>query len=1008
MCAWYFKDKVKIDKEFITADSRKFEYLVCDYLNACFPLEHWQLTSATRDGNRDMEAGYCFMGESMWAEAKYTANPDKSLSSRKYDSTLVSAKMEDNVIKIFFVTNSIIGTHLIERVSTYCHLIHVNEVQFVGKNILEYWIAQHQQIQDKYFQKWPPKVMTEPIVYLKAVRIFHQKDSYTIDTLLENQRIMPLYSHSNYIFECEIEIVGYEDKTLNIRCEDEVLHDGIIHSGIYTFNLANVLSKNMRQSLKEYTLHFYYSENSNKANHLFGSYKITLSDPITFYRSQQETFDWMMEQLKMDRQLIYNLYGQAHIGKSWLLERLQEELVGRYDDNSKTIYITFHGSAQDIVSLCRIIFTLIFDYYNLGISSDALDRYCQSISERNSIFSYDKIKTLIEALKNDNYQEAEAVLLHCMELDDSPLFDYLNCFAWRKVYIIDNVHLLNGNGKRIFMNILESFQVQKQVIFILSSRQELSITGCHNRKLLEMNNEEILSLLKNVLTKPVQDLTEILPDNHLLSYPLIMERFLSEIKKTVTPSELRDYYATNFSNTTYRYLETEPSFFNWTAALVVIFLVETGVDSMFLMEIQPQSYWLELIEQDIIVLNQGEYCPNFIVSDKELEKALNKHKDECEKLLFRLLGEADSPTRYRNILFKYYPQHYNKLWKEQYEGIQKNHELNCYQEVRELCKAVLIHKNYFRGPASEMRLVKYLQAFSYMHCNSSREALPLLQNLIDEYKNIPTDALYYTVYSEIIDAKYWEWSGYDKMEAEINAYRKQWTANSDKLALQNRAYLTATNRMMVYFLAEDKLSSADKWMHKNLKLAVKFHSVEHAGYTLMDYAKGIYHIDLKKALIYLYKSEEIFIFLSTEQRRLLDCRCEIAFVRSLLGVADAQELKDAATALYQNQYWIQYYKSKLKLICVYLKQHNMAEAKKYLTQAKNAAIISNSVRCRYLMSIFELIIDTRLSPDLLDNSCIPKSYRKLRDHNRLCDGSNFGLYQKEIIAKTAYLDPRVW
>lgn len=103
MCAWHFKKKVIIKKKEITNDARKFEFLVCDYLNACFPLEHWKITPATNDGNRDIEASSNFIGKSMWAEAKYSIHDKTALNSRKYDSTLVSAKNEGNIIKIFLL-----------------------------------------------------------------------------------------------------------------------------------------------------------------------------------------------------------------------------------------------------------------------------------------------------------------------------------------------------------------------------------------------------------------------------------------------------------------------------------------------------------------------------------------------------------------------------------------------------------------------------------------------------------------------------------------------------------------------------------------------------------------------------------------------------------------------------------------------------------------------------------------------------------------------------------------
>lgn len=87
---------------------------------------------------------------------------------------------------------------------------------------MEHWISQHPEIQKKYFNKWEQTNLAQRIVSLRTVRIFHRRDSYTIDTLLESQKVAPLYKNSNYIFEGEIAIIGYENVPLILLCENEI------------------------------------------------------------------------------------------------------------------------------------------------------------------------------------------------------------------------------------------------------------------------------------------------------------------------------------------------------------------------------------------------------------------------------------------------------------------------------------------------------------------------------------------------------------------------------------------------------------------------------------------------------------------------------------------------------------------------------------------------------------------------------------------------------------------
>ena len=115
MINWNFREKIIYHEEEITQDSRKFEILVEAYLKDQYPLENWKLTKATRDGNKDLESVCEFSGTSMWAEVKYTIHTDKNISSRKYDSTLVCSIFEKNLIKIFFICNTSMGSNLIGR-----------------------------------------------------------------------------------------------------------------------------------------------------------------------------------------------------------------------------------------------------------------------------------------------------------------------------------------------------------------------------------------------------------------------------------------------------------------------------------------------------------------------------------------------------------------------------------------------------------------------------------------------------------------------------------------------------------------------------------------------------------------------------------------------------------------------------------------------------------------------------------------------------------------------------
>lgn len=200
MLNWNFKDTISYQGETTTQDSRKFEFLVEVYLKKRFPLENWRLTKATRDGNRDLENFCEFSGTSMWAEVKYTIHTDENISSRKYDSTLVSSMFEKNLIKIFFISSTSMGNNLIERIKKFYYLSTVKKIAFVDGYALAYWLKKNPDVETFFFNTpvnyTPP---TAPNVQLQCIRILYESDSYTIDSVLEDEVVYPLYlSNKNH------------------------------------------------------------------------------------------------------------------------------------------------------------------------------------------------------------------------------------------------------------------------------------------------------------------------------------------------------------------------------------------------------------------------------------------------------------------------------------------------------------------------------------------------------------------------------------------------------------------------------------------------------------------------------------------------------------------------------------------------------------------------------------------------------------------------------------------
>lgn len=67
----------------------------------------------------------------------------------------------------------------------------------------------------------------------------------------------------------------------------------------------------------------------------------------------------------------------------------------------------------DGADICRLIFTLVFNFYSLSISATAFTHYCRENSIANSFFNSKNIELLIQALQDEDYLTIQK---HCVVL----------------------------------------------------------------------------------------------------------------------------------------------------------------------------------------------------------------------------------------------------------------------------------------------------------------------------------------------------------------------------------------------------------------------------------------------------------------------------------------------------------------------------------------------------------------------------------------------------------------
>lgn len=1006
MIQWEFKEKILYQGEEISQDSRKFEILLELYLREKYPLENWKLTKSTRDGNRDLESICEFSGTSMWAEAKYTIHTDENISSRKYDSTLVSSMFENNLIKIFFITNTSIGSNLIGRIKKFYYLSKVEQIAFIDGYTLSHWIKKNHNIEKEFFKYQIKYTMpSSPSVQLKCVRVFCKSDSYTIDSVLEEQVLYPLYLSKNYIIEGEFTAFGFEDAQIALYCNDILLYQGVAPTEITTFSLDISKTKDTFNVNEEYSLNLYYMLNNEKYS--CGEYNLKFATVGELYKKQVQNYKTIENGLKSKYKKIFNLHGPQSSGKSWLLTNIKNDLLKSAGEKQRIIYVNFTGLDSDVADICRIVFTLIFNYYNLSISADALFIYLNNKNIKNSFLSSQNVELVIHALQTNDYSMIQNVLKGAIFSQTEKIFELTQCFEYERIYFIDNVHLLSEDNASILQAILCAFDPMRDVSFVLTSRNTISGSNVDNLYLDYVEDSEILTAINEHASLSISDLNQIVPQEHYLMYPGLLHAFLQDIDGYTCVHCIKQYYINSFQVSASQYVKGDFSFDS--IILLLICMVKEGIP-MFLLQKLDIKELGKLFNQQMIVQRHGYICPNFERWNQYIPPEVIEKNNATLISIINQFMEQDSERKeiYQCAQMVYFPEYYNYYFESIFKCLKQKFNENKYSQVIFMCESLMKKKEFYVGNPEQLNYVKYYLAFSYLHCDASKDAYAIFQEITNDYRLKAKTALFFDAESENIDAQYWGFKDFVDLPCHINEFRKNWKESQSEIPnLQFRAYLTATNRMMVTYLALDRIKLADKWFRKNIKLAVEFGAYEHLGYTYMDYAKGIYHRDLSLALRYLEIADRYFQ-ISSEHRRHLDCLCEIQYVQLLLGTGSIQELLLTQESLFENQYWIQYYKCHLKLAVCYILKGRNSTAIKHLMKAEAPAMMKNNERVTYLCSIIGSFLYQEPIP-YQNEGLAGTSYQKIIDNIKFVNTQNkVSLYVMDNSKAVFCLDPRVW
>lgn len=968
---WRFKKQKGLKEHQI------FEKLVLDYLNSHFPFANWKDTGFTRDENRDAEATFLFSGEKIWAEAKFKYDDTKKLASRKYDSTLVSAILNENVVKIYFVSNTIFNPELINRVSEFCFICDISNIVFIDKNVLESWISSNKTIQKKYFINWNQEPIKQKIITLKEIKILYKRDSFFAETI--NTINYSLYSFHCYKFQIEIKILGFANITnnLTIYCNNQIIfEDKYITDGIYTFDITKIVQNNISRNIKSFIIEIKYKIGNTEI--IIGEEKLYFKNPDRLSCSQQKQLNKAEKYINDQQRFLIS--GNVFVGKSEVLARLKSVSLAQSKPNQRIFYINFKGSPNDIIYIVKLLLITIYDFYEDIEYNNLLERMLElniNIDFVNDL----KLKDLLYFLKNNNSSQLIEIMKGILNKTFHYYFYNSKSTDRHCIFFIDNIDILLYENKKILISILNSISPFSGITIFYTCRNN-NLPFDKEFKIDEVYLYEIENLLKKYnLYFSEKETKRIF---QMCKYPIIFNKLEKEIEQSPSTKTLHNF----FKRLTF--IDKYP-LINFTDELLksiyFITLFNDGVNIETFNNLFNISIY-QLIDTHYIYTEDNclfskicHYDIDFILSKIEKKKVLKYIEIEKEKMVLYLGILIKLDYKYiidkTNIIIKNLKKLY---WNSQYFEI-----LYYYKDV---CK-------YYYSNSSDSIMIKYYYVMACMNCGDNLAVNDIFCSVdLDE---ISPCKEYFLFASEKIDYDYWQWNNLNDLISNSLNYCKQMNDfYKNKVYLQDweikRAYLTLNNRIMVTYLLFDDFENAKKYLFINISLANLFQSQEHIGYCLMDFAKGIYNKNLflaKKLLLLALK----FFSTSKDLRRKLDCECELHYIRVLLKEKKVETFKEKYDLLKKNHYWNQYYKALLKECELYILLNNYEKATYSYTYFESINTFEKSPRNMYIMNL----ISKKLT----------NKYENI-EVNKLPSKSFYTKTYYEIVNDKAYSDLRIW
>lgn len=909
--------------------SRSFEKLAQKYLEQKYPEFVWNITPPSGDGNKDILCTYKVLNQEYeyWAEAKFTkGQAPHSLLKGQLDPTLVSALLSPKQISICFISNNEITENYYYRLNDFKLKTNIG-IDLVLKNEFEEWLLNNPQYLDEYNIKLC--VIDEKQEHINfaitsaTITDVQNSNQYKPENVLLSEVIYYLYiiidsayefDHAKILINSEFALI-FRSKRLD-NPEDFKIKKG---KHVYKFELIPTESGSTKLDIQV------FSRDNFVAQYCMGDLMINPNINIALSYIQQEKS--LLEILRYIREsdehnFLIPIIGNGATGKTKLMHDLYCEL----DLTENILSISFSGN--DLLDQKSFLKILI--YFNMG---NIFDYEKEDILSQLDIVQDVEKKIFYQKLIHGFFDAPEICIQELLR----KLADNKVCLLYpihsniKQVLLLDDMHKIGNDILSILWEFFKQFLQQKNNEAIIFTAREFY--GDFSLDINILKRDWIKTYLLDGLSKEDKLMTisryitinndiqfdratdDLIVFSNILHSKISEEKDFDSISKNV--DIVRAFEKPNIINL-FQYKEQLNQLWQYNDIIELIYLIYWGIPYSDITQIFPAKDIEFLLKRRAIKRIGRKIYPyhDYYVKSYFEEHTISNNTIEIIKKIcnidysnkylylsslmqggYYIYNQIEEEVRQlENYYFKatdYYKAYTLSKAIECY--INKNEKLS-FEELHDLL-ILAISSGYFEEPMQVQERYKELMRF----CKP-------LEN------NIEVQGIILRAKSEIINIDYWELNNGNLLKEIQNIIKSVPIIQKNSGENAICGFLNLLNRKMVVALLDEDYEGAEQIFNENMQEIKRLNRNEYVGYLYMDFAKGIYNHDTVKALQYMEKAQKIFRSLNTEHRRLIDCNCEVQYLKCLLSDnSDFTELERAANILREEQYFELFSKAKLKI-----------------------------------------------------------------------------------------------